>query len=145
MTNRLFSDGCSSCAGLGAGGSRLPRICDEYADIQRTYPNYSGSVTTNEAPCSRMFFTAMVPPCASTMRFAMLSPRPKPRINKDEARRTTGPYVRRVGTRREAVQLSPRPRLSIGRRAVRDGQEQLAGLEDHTPQVGSRESEVTRR
>jgi hypothetical protein len=32
-----FSDGCSSCTGLGAGGSRLPRICDEHADIQRTY------------------------------------------------------------------------------------------------------------
>jgi hypothetical protein len=32
-----FSDGCSSGAGLGAGGSRLPRIRDEYADIQRMY------------------------------------------------------------------------------------------------------------
>src|SRR5262249_15554253 len=35
-----------------------------------------GSVTTNEAPRRASLPTAIVPPCASTMRFEMLRPRP---------------------------------------------------------------------
>jgi hypothetical protein len=41
--NPPFSDGCSSCAGLAAGGSQLHRLRDEYAVIQRTYLANSAS------------------------------------------------------------------------------------------------------
>ena len=65
----------SSCSGRGAyGGSTSSRTRASSRELQEAF----GSVTTNRAPCPSLLSTVMVPPWASTNRFAMARPRPAP-------------------------------------------------------------------
>jgi hypothetical protein len=60
-------------------GTRRPTTAGVKAREQATetsrHPAF-GKVTTNDAPRVGLFSAAIVPPCASTMRFEMLRPRP---------------------------------------------------------------------